>query len=80
MTLTVELSHDEALVLFEWLAAHRDRRTADDPDMESITAEGIAFSQLEAQLETRLPEIFSADYAERLDAAKSRLLKQVIGD
>ncbi|EGF89736.1 hypothetical protein ABI_41590 [Asticcacaulis biprosthecium C19] len=48
--------------------------------MESITAEGIAFSQLEAQLETRLPEIFSADYAERLDAAKSRLLKQVIGD
>ena len=65
----VQLSADEALVLFELLSRfeEKDSLTIADP------AESHALSRLLAQLEKRLVTPFDPRYAELLGAAKARL-------
>lgn len=68
---TVTLTADEALVLFEWIHRHEDADT-----LEAITvdqSEVIALWALSAALERGLVPPFQADYAEQLRAAQVRL-------
>ncbi|KAB1864032.1 hypothetical protein [Microbacterium algeriense] len=63
--ITISLSSDHALVLFEWLSS-RDER-----DFSSAhPAEQRVLWDLESQLETKLPMLFDPDYAERVDRAR----------
>ena len=63
----IELSHDEALVLFEWLA----RVDGSLPVVDS--SEQDVLWRIEAQLEKKLVEPLAADYKDAVDAARSRL-------
>jgi hypothetical protein len=67
--LTLTLTHDEALVLFEWLSAYHDSATISMPD----AAEKRALWNLEACLESVLTDPLESDYEERLLLAKARL-------
>jgi hypothetical protein len=63
------LTHDQALVLFDWLARvdeHSDLPIEHD-------AEQRVLWELEAQLERSLVEPLQADYASAVAAARSRL-------
>ena len=64
----IELSRDEALVLFDWLGRHEDADSIPgDP------AEQTALNSLLAALERTLVEPFQADYDEIVQAARTRL-------
>jgi hypothetical protein len=65
----VRLSPDQALVLFEVLA--RFRQT--DQLRIKNNAEFIAVSEVRAQLEETLVELFSPDYGQLLAEAQQRL-------
>lgn len=65
------LTHDEALVLFEWL--HRNETRAALETIVVDQAELIAVESLSALLEPELVELFAADYLELVDAARTRL-------
>lgn len=67
--ITITLSHDEALVLFEFFARFADN---DDFTLRN-NAEFIAFSKLAGQLDMSLVEIFQPNYAELLQASRERL-------
>jgi hypothetical protein len=66
----ITLSHDEALVLFEFFS-----RFEDDDDSFTLrhNAEAIAFSHISAQLDKSLVEIFDSNYAQLLNAARERV-------
>jgi len=67
----LRLTADEALVLFEWL-----HRTDDGPGYGGIVAdhaEKVALWNLSALLERELIEPLQDDYAQLVDAAKTRL-------
>lgn len=66
---TLSLSEDEALVLFEWLSRLNDGR---DENSE-ITAEILTAWSLQAQLEKTLTVPFSDEYDALLAQAKSQL-------
>ena len=68
-SITISLSHDEALVLFEWLTQFN---AAPENEFED-QAEQRALWNLEAALESVLTEPFRPDYQELLAAARSRL-------
>lgn len=72
-TLSVTLSHDQALVLSDWLY-----QAVGDPAFDAFVDEDPAvwpaLHQLSGTLETMLPEVFAPDYGERLTAARQRLL------
>ena len=63
----VELSNDEALVLFEWLANFNAlaKRRFDDPAEERVLAD------LEAVLESLIPEVLDPKYEEHLQRARA---------
>jgi len=62
----IDLTADEALVLFEWLSQF---------DLQAASAaERSALDGLLAALERTLVEPFRADYAELVAAARARLL------
>ena len=65
---TIELSGDEALVLFEWLAG---LEAAKVPIGE---AEQTVLWRIEAALEKSLVEPFAKDYAELVEKARQRVL------
>ncbi|MET9387431.1 hypothetical protein ABZY09_42045 [Streptomyces sp. NPDC002928] len=68
--ITIKLTPDEALVLSDWLERVQMTdlsRLVDDP------AAWAPIHKLAGTLDKTLPGIFAADYAERLDAARSRL-------
>jgi len=65
------IDSDSALVLFEWLAGRFHDRTETPED---FTPEDIALSGLLAGLEAVLVEPFLPDYAERVEAARKRLV------
>ncbi|MFI0739056.1 hypothetical protein ACH4PU_13350 [Streptomyces sp. NPDC021100] len=68
--IVIRLTPDEALVLSDWLERVRMTglsRLVDDP------AVWAPVHRLAGALDTALPEIFAADYAERLEAARRRL-------
>ena len=65
--LTVSLSHDEALVLFEALASGFADR------VEISRGTQVALDSIEAQLERVLVEPFQADYRTLVQEAEGRL-------
>ena len=67
---TLELSADEALVLFEWLARTSD---AGHPMPFADEAERRVLGNVLCLLERVLVEPFSAEYDSLLQAARSRL-------
>lgn len=74
----VELTDDEALVLFDLLA---DYATVDDGTMLPIkrAAERNALWALEAALERQLTVPFQANYREQVDHARTRLEERAGG-
>ncbi|WP_420121118.1 hypothetical protein [Nakamurella sp.] len=73
--ITVELTSDEALVLFEWL-----HRSEDKDELQTPTAgERIALHAVSCALESVLVEPFADDYSELVRAAAARLTS-VTGD
>ncbi|MEW2384505.1 hypothetical protein AB0873_20775 [Micromonospora sp. NPDC047707] len=67
----IKLSHDQALVLSDWLdrviGTEAFDRLVDDP------AIWAALYSISGPLETSLPELFMQDYKARLEAARERL-------
>lgn len=72
--LKLELSSDEALVLFEWLSNHFENM-AKDINVWSDPNE-IVLSSLLGQLEKDLAEPFAANYGDLVLAAGLRLLEK----
>ena len=68
----IELTSDVALVLFEWLERQADQDWARLPDAHS--GELGALSVLAGALQTKLVEPFEANYDERVEAARQRLV------
>ena len=66
---SITLTADEALVLFEWIAA---RENSADPN-GSPAPEDMALWTIKASLDRQLIEPFSPDYKDRVEAARSRL-------
>ncbi|MFJ9560206.1 hypothetical protein ACIRQQ_09215 [Streptomyces fuscichromogenes] len=66
----IRLSPDEALVLSDWL--ERVQMT-DLSRLVDDTAVWAPLHRIAGTLDKSLPGIFAADYAERLEAARSRL-------
>ena len=66
----LQMKHDEALVLFNWLATLEEKLHSVICDQ----AEQTVLWKIEGQLESSLPDVLLGDYKERIAAAKSRLL------
>ncbi len=74
-SLVLELSRDEAIVLFEFIA-----RFSDDETLEIVDqAEERVLWNLCCYLEKHLREPFSPDYARIIEAARARLRDRVDG-
>ncbi len=67
--ITITLSHDEALVLFEFFSRFDD---SDDFTLRH-TAEYLAFMRMSAQLDKSLVEPFQPQYQDLLRAARDRI-------
>ncbi|MFD9969642.1 hypothetical protein ACFWYA_15905 [Streptomyces sp. NPDC059011] len=66
----IKLTSDEALVLSDWL------EQVQMTDLSRLVGDAAVWAPLHriaGTLDKSLPEIFAADYAERLEAARSRL-------
>lgn len=66
----VRLTHDEALVLFDWLHRSED---VDGPAPVEHPAEQVALWNLSALLERHLIDPLTSDYALLVEAARKRL-------
>ncbi|MEO0815389.1 MAG: hypothetical protein AAFY60_21190 [Myxococcota bacterium] len=66
-TIQLELTEDEALVLFQWMAEFGDTLPT------AHVAERAALWALEAQLEKNVPVLFAPNYDELLERARSKL-------
>lgn len=67
---SIGLSRDQALVLFEWLAR---TGAGEQPAAFEDQAEQRVLWDLEAALEAVLAEPFKSDYRDRLEAARGRV-------
>ena len=76
-SISVHLSRDEALVLFEFLA--REAEAGAEVLRFEHPAELHALWRVEAQLEKALTEIFSPSYGEILERARQALKEPAIG-
>jgi hypothetical protein len=65
----ITLSHDDALVLFEFFSRFKDT----DNFTLQHNAEYIAFSRISAQIDKSLVEMFRPNYSELLCAARERV-------
>ncbi|MFH8410533.1 hypothetical protein ACH4FX_38015 [Streptomyces sp. NPDC018019] len=68
--ITIKLTSDQALVLSDWLEKLQMTdlsRVIDDPAVWS------PIHRIAGTLDKTLPELFSADYGQRLEAARQRL-------
>jgi hypothetical protein len=65
----ISLTHDEALVLFEFFARFQES----DQFALRHNSEFIAFSHIAGQIEETLVEPFKSDYLELLQKAQKRL-------
>lgn len=63
------LSHDHWLVLFDLVGRLNEQEAVEFEDQ----AEQRALWDLEAVLESMLPEVVARDYGDRVDAARDRL-------
>lgn len=68
--ISIGLSRDQALVLFEWLAR---TGAGEQPAAFEDQAEQRVLWDLEAALEAVLSEPFKSDYRELLEAARGRV-------
>ena len=68
-SITIELNHDEALVLFEYLSRFSDSGKLDFAD----EAEQIALWKLTGLLEKVMVAPFQQNYGELLQAARNRI-------
>jgi hypothetical protein len=68
--ITITLSHDEALVLFDFFARFCD---GDEGFTMRHTAEYLAFMRISAQLDKALVELFQPQYIELLQTARERI-------
>ncbi len=68
--MNIELSNDEAIVLFEFLS--RTSNNATNLDFVDHAEQRVLWN-LEAELERQLSEPLSADYQELLEVARSKL-------
>ena len=68
-TITLDLTHDQALVLFDWLT----RQSESDGVPVSHQAEQDVLWVLEGKLEKSLVEPLKVDYTELVRAARARL-------
>jgi len=66
---SINLTADEALVLFEWIVA---REESTDPN-GNPTPEDMALWAIKAALDRQLIEPFLPDYKDRVEAARLRL-------
>lgn len=64
---TIRLTGDQALVLFEWLTSKEEDETT------QLKAETSVFDGVLAQLEKLLSEPFAENYADLLEGARRRL-------
>jgi hypothetical protein len=64
---TLSLTHDEALVLFEWLHSNEGKHPFSDQSEQRV------LSDLEASLERQVVALFSPDYSRLVDGARDRL-------
>ena len=71
-TITIQLGHDESLVLFELLADFYNETALIIPGR----AEQLALVRLHEFLESTLVEPLQPDYLEKLKSAKARLIEQ----
>ena len=69
---TLSLTHDQALVLFEWLS--REDGKSDLPTEHP--AEQKVLWEIEAQLERALVEPLQPDYAALVSAARERVISE----
>lgn len=68
--MNIELSNDEAIVLFEFLS----RTSNSETNLDFVDqAEQRVLWNLEAELERQLSEPLSADFQELLEAARNKL-------
>lgn len=71
MSVALELSRDEALVLAGWLFQREAQSGAED----RLTAEEVVLAGIHAGLENALVEVFDPDFKALVAAAKARLLQ-----
>lgn len=71
--INIDLSNDQALVLFDWLARFNERNDHDFDDQ----AEQKVLWDVEAVLEKSLGELFSDNYKELLAEARARVRDSV---
>lgn len=67
--MTLQLSRDEALLLFEWVSRFNKTRTLAFEDQ----AEERVLWDLESHLESTLVDPFGKDYADELARARARI-------
>jgi hypothetical protein len=70
-SVSLELTYDEALVLFEWMHRHEDENYSGQFFLDK--AERVAVYSLTASLEPLIDEVFSSNYGDVIEAAKTRL-------
>ncbi|MCH8978226.1 MAG: hypothetical protein IH945_03155 [Armatimonadetes bacterium] len=72
-SIAVSLTHDEALVLFEFIA-----RTFDDDQRLEVRKDGElqALNLLKGRIETQLPELLATNYKTLIEEARNRLIAQ----
>jgi hypothetical protein len=68
--IVIRLTRDEALVLSEWLER---LQMADLGRVVDDSAVWAPLHRIAGTLDKALPDLFAADYVERLDAARRRL-------
>ncbi|MCX4553031.1 hypothetical protein [Streptomyces sp. NBC_01500] len=75
---SIQLTHDQALVLSNWLYQAMHESNALD---ELLTDRAVwsAIYAISGTLDTTLTEIFMPDYIEHLEAARRRLLVEMYG-
>jgi hypothetical protein len=69
---TISLTHDQALVLFEWLSREDGKHTLPTEHQAELNV----LWEIEAQLERALVEPLEPDYAALVSAARERLISE----
>lgn len=77
MTVTLELDHDAAIVIFELLSRHNEGTSS---SLALSPADECALDQLLGCLESKLVEPFASNYGELVERARASLLQRFGGD
>ena len=77
--ITIEFTHDQALVLSDWLYQAMHQSDVLDDLLKTDRAVWSPIYAISGALETTFAEIFMPNYDERLKAARQRLLVEMYG-